>query len=80
MISLLLLEDSEGEIHSTLIGLPFCDVNYNDLFCILQHQKGLLKIHALRVVKANGTKQAQLTIRKNRKRCPKDSVTRTCAG
>lgn len=43
LISLLLLEDFEGEICS-LVGLPHCDVNCNDLFCILQHQKGLLRI------------------------------------
>lgn len=79
IISLLLLENFEGEICS-LIGLSFCDVNYNDPFCILQHQKGLLRICGLCVVKANGTKQAQLTIRRNGKGCPKESVIRTCAG
>lgn len=79
VISLLLLEDFEGEMR-VLIGLPVCGVNYNSLFCILQHQKGLLRIQGLHVVKAYGTKQAQLTIRRNGKERPKESLIRTCAG
>lgn len=34
MIFLLLLEGSEGE-RCSLIALPFCDVNYKDLFRFL---------------------------------------------
>lgn len=72
MISLLQfpLKDFEGEIHS-LLDLSFCALNYNDLFGIQQHQKGLLGIPGLHVVKANGTKQAQARIGNTEERMPK---------
>lgn len=53
-------------------------------FHIQNHQKGPAQNSQghiqCSVIKANGTKQAQLTIGRNQKGCPKESEIRTCAG